>query len=240
MKALETIAPGRRLFTYKVAFDAGNAPNPFGNVCTLAICKPAIRRVADVGDIIVGLAPGHEGRIVYCMQVTDKKSWGNYIDQCTHKSCVLDKPEYAKLGIKVPKSELDQGDCIWHNAATYQRVRPSHSGHEGHQDFDHDVKNGVNVLLSTAFWYFGKGDVFDIKLRNDLKDLVPGRGHRSNSNEMMKNAFVDFFNDLLVTYSIKNFGIHGEPELPPKISDKATCARCREIDREDDNHGEDK
>ena len=35
-----------KLFTYKVMHDGGSAPNPYSELCTLAICKPAIRRVA--------------------------------------------------------------------------------------------------------------------------------------------------------------------------------------------------
>ena len=39
-----------RLFTYVLAHDNGAAPNPFGGVCTLVICKPQIRRSAKEGD----------------------------------------------------------------------------------------------------------------------------------------------------------------------------------------------
>lgn len=44
-----------RLFSYCIPVDDGAAPNPFWGVCTLAICKPAIRRVAEVGDWIAGV-----------------------------------------------------------------------------------------------------------------------------------------------------------------------------------------
>ena len=37
-----------RLFTYCILVDDGAAPNLFWGVCTLAICKPAIRRAAQV------------------------------------------------------------------------------------------------------------------------------------------------------------------------------------------------
>jgi hypothetical protein len=35
-----------QLFTYTIPYDDGAAPNPFHGICTLAICKPSIRRVA--------------------------------------------------------------------------------------------------------------------------------------------------------------------------------------------------
>jgi len=58
--------------------DSGAAPNPFWGVCTLVICKPAIRRAAQVGDWVVGAGSGHSrigdirGKVVYTMQVTCK------------------------------------------------------------------------------------------------------------------------------------------------------------------------
>ncbi len=42
------------LYTYFIPFDNGAAPNPFGGICTLAICKPVIRRNAKAGDWVVG------------------------------------------------------------------------------------------------------------------------------------------------------------------------------------------
>ena len=61
-----------RLFSYVVASDSGFAPNPFWGVCTLATCKPAIRRTARVGDWVAGLSPRASGnRLVYAMRVAE-------------------------------------------------------------------------------------------------------------------------------------------------------------------------
>ena len=35
-----------QLFTYTIPIDDGAAPNPFRGMCSLAICKPRIRREA--------------------------------------------------------------------------------------------------------------------------------------------------------------------------------------------------
>jgi hypothetical protein len=40
--------------TDAVARDYGFAPNPFFGVCTLATCKPKIRKAAAIGDWVVG------------------------------------------------------------------------------------------------------------------------------------------------------------------------------------------
>ena len=61
-----------RLHTYVVATDLGLAPNSFHGVCTLAVCKPKIRRTSRVGDWILGTGSktrGRQGRVVYAMQV---------------------------------------------------------------------------------------------------------------------------------------------------------------------------
>jgi len=43
-----------KLHTYVVRYDSGFAPNPFYGYCTLATCKPPIRKSAAVEDWIVG------------------------------------------------------------------------------------------------------------------------------------------------------------------------------------------
>jgi len=35
-----------KVYSYIVAYDSGFAPNPFHGICTLACCKPTIRRTA--------------------------------------------------------------------------------------------------------------------------------------------------------------------------------------------------
>lgn len=72
-----TPTPGGRVFSYVVKVDSGFAPNPFHGWCTLACCKPSIRRTASVGDIIMGLSPRSE-RIVYAMRVTEVLTFEQY------------------------------------------------------------------------------------------------------------------------------------------------------------------
>ena len=44
------------LFPYVMTDDNGSAPNPFHDLCTLALCMPMTRGAAQVGDYVVGLA----------------------------------------------------------------------------------------------------------------------------------------------------------------------------------------
>lgn len=45
------------LFSYCIPYDDGAAPNPFWGLCTLAICKPRIRRAAKEGIGLLERAP---------------------------------------------------------------------------------------------------------------------------------------------------------------------------------------
>jgi len=65
------------LYSYCIPHDNGAAPNPFWDVCTLAICKPKIRSVAKIGDWVVGTGSkefGFENQVVYAMKVVSR--WG--------------------------------------------------------------------------------------------------------------------------------------------------------------------
>lgn len=239
MYRLEKINGVQRLFTYKVAFDGGSAPNPYHGICTLAICKPKIRSVAKPGDVIVGLGCGNdESRIIYCMVVDAVVKWGKYIEGCKSGSLIENNSTYHNLEGKIPKYENDQGDCIWKDANYYIDSLDSWSGHGGEDDFNRDVKSGVNVLIGKMYWYFGKGDKYKITLPDDLFRIIPGRGHRSSSNNDARDQFVYFFNNKLNELNITSFGVFGTPALVPEKSNKKTCSRCRNEEKESDNSGE--
>lgn len=80
-----------RLFTYTIPVDDGAAPNPFFGMCSLAICKPGIRRVAKPGDWVAGLgsvnAPSGNlsKHIVYAMRVEKVLTMKQYDEQSLSK-----------------------------------------------------------------------------------------------------------------------------------------------------------
>lgn len=80
-----------RLLTYTIPIDDGAAPNPFRGMCTLAICKPGIRRVAGKGDWVAGLgskkAPSGDlsKHLVYAMRVEEVLSLEEYDSTGTNK-----------------------------------------------------------------------------------------------------------------------------------------------------------
>jgi len=88
------------LFTYTIPIDDGAAPNPFRGMCSLAICKPGIRRAAKKGDWVAGLGSknAHCGdlsrRLVYAMHVDEVVSLEDY-----DKRALTDWPH------RIPNSE---------------------------------------------------------------------------------------------------------------------------------------
>jgi hypothetical protein len=104
------MASTQRIFLYRVMTDAGSAPNVQGGICSLAICKPQIRKSANVGDIIIGLrsrsgdlgklGPNAADSVLYVMQVTKKIRMEEYESYCK-----------GVAPIKIPTAENPIGDC---------------------------------------------------------------------------------------------------------------------------------
>jgi hypothetical protein len=223
------------LFTYKVAFDGGTAPNPFGKYCSLAICKPGIRKSAIRGDIIVGFSTDENridpdrNRIVYLMIVADSVDWAKY-----GTNCRSDKD----LKIKIPTSKNHQGDCIWNPPS--QTPLKSYSGHET-SDYKRDVETGGKVLIGSTFWYFGDGKKKSIQFPAGpnfvLNDLVPRRqGYRRSTNDHFKVDFINWFLKEVESGDIPN-GIHGNPTDGPGQEDEK-IEKCRRYESLSDNEAE--
>jgi len=83
-----------KLYSYIVNHDTGFSPNPFWGYCTLADCKPTIRRTAEVGDWIVGLSPKATGnRVIFAMEVEEIIKFEQYYRD---KRFTYKIPDYTK------------------------------------------------------------------------------------------------------------------------------------------------
>ena len=187
-----------KVYSYIVAFDYGFSPNPFHGVCTLACCKPAIRRTARVGDLVVGLSR-HGERVVYAMKV----------------GRVLDFDEYwnaARYGCKRPRRNstdpvVRRGDNIYQpwGIGEFRQLASDHSNSDGTEDLVRKRKDlsGVHVLSAERFGYFvGAGR----PLPPDLAFLKVGRGHKSHLTDEQVARVARWFAALPQ-------GIHGLPTL---------------------------
>lgn len=156
-----------RLFSYVVASDSGFAPNPFHGVLTLACCKPSIRRVAEKGDIIVGLTPSKFGhRVVFAAKISEKMPFREYWNAPRFRNKRPVRTSEALLALR-------KGDNIY-EALGSGEFRQLPSAHKP-KDQKHDL-GGAFVLVAEDFTYFGNSA---IALPREFSALVVGRGHRS-------------------------------------------------------------
>lgn len=174
----------RTLFSYKVATDAGSAPNPYWGTCTLAICKPRIRSAARVGDWIVGLGVrAREGRVIYAMRVTDKMPMEQY-DAWTRKHLPQKIPD-----LRSRDRRRWFGDSIY----DFERGGALRRGVHDEGDRAKDM-SGRYVLLSDHFYYFGSEA---IPLPEELAGIrIRAQGHRSVANAPYVENFVEWIKTL--------------------------------------------
>ena len=169
-----------KVYVYVVARDFGFAPNPFHGVCTLATCKPDIRRVAQVGDRVIGMggaALGTVGRCVYAMEVTSTMTFDEYW---------ADPAFRCKRPVRNGSLRVMVGDNIYHregdgDEAPWRQEDSHHSRPDGSPDpvnLRTDTQTD-RVLISTRFVYFGQtAPVVPTRLLEDM-DYRNVRKHRT-------------------------------------------------------------
>ncbi|MEQ1727524.1 MAG: hypothetical protein ABL982_04010 [Vicinamibacterales bacterium] len=145
-----------RLHSYVVRYDSGFAPNPFYDYCTLATCKPTIRKSAALDDWIVGCGSNDRavrrgGHLVYAMRVTEAVTFEAYN---------TDPRFQSKKPYRTGSRKRSCGDNLYFRASpgTKWAQRDSfHSNPDGTPNPDHVKRDtGVNrVLISSDFVYFG-------------------------------------------------------------------------------------
>lgn len=157
-----------RIYSYVVRYDSGFAPNPFYGYCTLATCKPDIRRHAGVGDWVVGSASngrsiGRGGHLVYAMRVTETMTFDDY---------AADARFDVKKPFRMGSRKQSCGDNIYFRNtpdADWRQRDSFHSREDGRINQQHVARDtGVNrILVSDDFIYFGgTGPVFPANLRD--------------------------------------------------------------------------
>jgi hypothetical protein len=144
-----------QLFIYVVDRDFGFAPNPFHGKCTLATCKPMLRKKAEVGDWIIGVGGSRlhaTGKCVVAMKVTQKLSFNEY----------WLSPEFRdKRPVRNGSRKMMVGDNIYYcdpHSAKWSQADSHHSNEDGTVN-EHNLVNDTQVdfvLLSSHFYYFGE------------------------------------------------------------------------------------
>lgn len=184
-----------KIFSYVIARDFGFAPNPFYNFCSLATCKPVIRKRAEIGDWIIGTGSNQlscQNKLLYAMQVTDKITYNDY--------WVNPRYECKKPIINGSLKQM-YGDNIyyknennkWHQAHSHHSLE---NGSINKYNLERDTQSEY-VLISSNYFYFGN------KFINIPDDLImhlckKGPGFRY----VKEQKAIDFIiNEIPKTYS---------------------------------------
>lgn len=199
------------LFSYIVSYDRGFAPNPFFGYCTLACCKPSIRRTAAIGDLVVGITPKARGhKLLYIMRVKERLTFAEYWNDARFRRKRASK-----------KNALTAcGDNIYRPTARGLRQLSSvHSNEDGTQNAETKRRDlsGQYVLISDDFVYFGLNP-HPRRLPRCFGQMIVGRGHRRFPRNNPKIAEVDtrLIRALLDLFDRLPRGIEGPPWDWPK------------------------
>lgn len=186
------------LFPYVMTDDDGSAPNPFHDLCTLALCMPMTRGAAQVGDYVVGLAgkrlrKGGDWRFIYAMQVTEEPMT---FEEYWHKQRFHVKRPRGESGIRA------LGDNVGQPVAGTDRV-----------------------LIGEKFAYWGRETKpVPANLRflpQEFEPLTPGGkpracGHRRIDDPEKVEAFLKWFKG-------QKKGCLGEPTDERKRGQRKSC-----------------
>jgi hypothetical protein len=190
------------IFSYVIEHDLGFAPNPFHGVCTLACCKPKIRKKAKIGDYILGMGavrPKLRGHICFWMRVDEIMTFDEYW---------IDARFRRKKPVMWGTTYLRYGDNIYHRNGNneFRQEDSFHSQEDGSVsigDLQRDTATTENVLIGHEFTYWGRAG---IKLPDELKCFaINGPGHKCNFTEEQVQAFLAW----LSTHPER--GYRGEP-----------------------------
>lgn len=197
-----------KTYSYLVEHDYGLAPNPFGNYCTLAVCKPKIRKSGNlnVGDWIIGTGSkaleniankNFIHHLIYAMKVEEILSYEKYWSD-------------IRFGYKKPiingSLVTIYGDNIYHKDSNGNWIQEdsAHSLAEGITNEDHLKKDtgGKNVLVGQEFYYFG-----------DSAPLLPVELHSICHSGIGEKIISSSEQKSLLEWLSSNFhfGIQGDP-----------------------------
>ncbi|HFK5508592.1 hypothetical protein [Elizabethkingia anophelis] len=196
-----------KIYSYLVDHDLGLAPNPFGQYCTLAVCKPNIRKSKklNIGDWIIGTGSRalenvskrpYINYLIYAMKVSEVIPFESYWEDLRF--------QYKKPNVKGSLVTM-YGDNFYHKVGDkWVQENSAHSNSNGSINDKHlktDL-DGEKVLISNNFYYFGNNAP---KIPDDF--LVAC--HTGIGQKLVPDTIKDNFINWLVSSYRK--GINGDP-----------------------------
>lgn len=188
-----------KLYSYVIPRDYGFAPNPYFENCTLANCKPVIRRCAQIGDWIAAFgaakSPVRE-KLVVLMQVDEIMSFDEYWE---------DERFRCKRPVFNKSVKQMYGDNIYHHVDGRWIQEFSHhslpDGSTNYINLNRDTGTD-RVLIAREFYYFGNNAI-DLPKRFDVL-IKRGRNHIVCKDEEVINNFICYIRE---NYDRKIYGI---------------------------------
>ena len=194
-----------RLYSYVVARDYGFAPNPFYDTCTLATCKPDIRKHAKVGDWIIGTGSrqsNRDGYLIYVMLVSETLPFDEYwkSSRFRQKRANLRGSKKQAFGDNI-YSKDSRGE--WHQEDSHHSYR---DGSANSHNISHDTQVD-RLLFSADYAYWGdSGPQIPQVFRNyEGFDICAKRGYKCRFPKDLVRGFIAWFR------SLKALGYLGEP-----------------------------
>ena len=146
-----------RIHSYVIDHDLGFAPNPFHGLCSLACCKPLIRKHAKIGDLVLGTGSkpnGTAGHLSYWMRVDEILTFEEYWEnpRFLRKRPNLCGSLVSQYGDNIYRREPQTGR--WLQADSFHSL-PGGVPHE--KNISRDTSSTNRVLLGQDFCYWGGG-----------------------------------------------------------------------------------
>lgn len=189
-----------KFYSYVIPRDYGFAPNPYFDYCTLATCKPRIRKSAQIGDWVAAFGAANTplcGRLVFMMRVEEILTYDDYWEDERFK---CKRPVFNRGVMHM------YGDNIYHHVENNEWMQePSHhSLQDGSINYDNLVRDTQTdrVLIAREFFYFGNNAIL---IPNKYAALVGhGRNHMVCLNQEL---IIDFINYIHNNYTDQIYGI---------------------------------
>lgn len=163
-----------KIYSYMIDHDYGLAPNPFGKYCTIAVCKPCLRKSKNlkIGDWIIGTGSKSlekssglkcVSKLIYAMQVSEILDLNSYW---------LDPRFQYKKPVMNGTLATIFGDNFYYldENRNWVQIDCTHKNKDGFYNEEHFRKDtlGKNALIAEVFYFFGQNA---LELPDNLKRI---------------------------------------------------------------------
>jgi hypothetical protein len=213
---------------YVQPWDFGMAPNVDGGVCTLATCKPAIRRNTKLGREWV-LAVGAVKTVMHV--AGGKKTFENWKDRLVYAMIPDERLTYdeyfndPRFAAKIPHSRQEPGDNIYHLDRTgkhYEAVDCVNDIHRSDSQlrFDPDFSaadmQAPVAMVAHDFWYWGENapHLADTGLKPKTIETLM---HAKRGHLVVRDP--EIIRDVVDWLRAQEPGVHGQPRQRHLLSE---------------------